>query len=40
MFADDVADDEQVGHYCSGYVVAAEAAGGVVCDVAVVVGLF
>ena len=40
LFAVDVADVEQVGLYCSGYVVAAEAAGGVVCDVAVVVGLF
>ena len=40
LFADDVADDEQVGHDCFGYVVAGEVGGGAVCDVGVVVDLF
>ena len=39
LFADDVADDEQVGHDCFGHVVVAEVSGGVVCDVGVVVDL-
>ena len=39
LLADDVADDEQVGHDCFGYVVGAEVGGGAVCDVGVVVDL-
>ena len=37
--ANDVADDDDVGHDCFGHVVVAEVSGGVVCDVGVVVDL-